>query len=589
MKLNKYLLLVAAGAVAFTTGCDQDELDIPQKGVIDIADFYATDADAESAVTIVYATTQKEFAHSSISGYNYGPYFALTNWMADDIWFSGTGTDDCVEQRHMHHFVFGTDHEDVNNSYFALYQSIMKCNLVISNFTEERLGSLSATQKRCVAEARAMRAFDYLTLGIYWGTPPIIEEVLDPADRPTNAESQEAVMDWVIKECDLAIADLPWRNGPTDYEGAVRITKGFALAIKGKAMLWKDDYAGAKAALAEVINSGNYALVPSDKMITLGHADGKGTSEAVFEFNYDGSTLDADKFEPQSRGGWNDHNTFCMFRGGLMDGKWADDRIYTGGWQWLSPAGPFAEALIENDGMESVRRQAWIKTYDEILYDYKWESDGANFTPGKTEFKETDKKRGVKAGQRFFANTGYFQCKISSHPSQGDQLPAGYLNRNASIMRYAEVLLMYAEACAQLGETSGDGLKALNDIQNRAQSKTVSSELSLAAVQKEKQFELWMEGCRFADLVRWGKKDKSMLETLKNADKYLPTLEDEIINGGTKHKVLLKTDIVGLEADVYVQEFGDMLGFKEGQHELLPFPKRAMELNSGLKQNPGWE
>ena len=81
MKLNKYLLLVAAGAVAFTTGCDQDELDIPQKGVIDIADFYATDADAESAVTIVYATTQKEFAHSSISGYNYGPYFALTNWM----------------------------------------------------------------------------------------------------------------------------------------------------------------------------------------------------------------------------------------------------------------------------------------------------------------------------------------------------------------------------------------------------------------------------------------------------------------------------------------------------------------------------
>ncbi len=588
MKLNKYLLLVAAGTVAFTTGCNQDELDIPQKGVISIDNFYQTDADAESAMTAVYAATQIGFASNNpnVASYNYGPYFAITTWMGDDVWFGGTGTDDCVEQRHMHHFVYDADHRDIEVFYSALYSSILKCNYVINNFTEERLGSLSETQKRCVAEARTMRAFCHLLLGIYWGTPAIVETELDPADRPTNAESQEAVMQWVADECDLAAADLPWRKGTEDKEGTYRVTKGFALALKGKALLWKEDYAGAKAALAEVINSGNYALVPSEKMITIGHADGKGSSEAVFEFNFEGASI-SEEYQILERGGWNDHNTFCLFRGGLFDGKWVDQRAYTGGWQWINPSGDFSAALIENDGMESVRRQAWIKTYDEILYDYQWESDGDNFTPGKTAAKAKDPARGVKKGQRLFANNGYFQYKISAHPNQGDQLPNSQLTRNVTIMRYAEVLLMYAEACAQLNETSGEGLKALNDIQNRAKSKTVSSALSLAAVQKEKMLELWLEGCRFADVVRWGKHDQSVLEPLKNADKNLPTMEDALVNGEAEHGIYFVT-VEGLEPDVYVKEFGELLGFKDGKHNLLPFPKRALELNPALKQNPGW-
>ena len=587
MKKNKYLLLVAAGALALTTGCNQDELDIPQKGVISFEDFYKTDDDAESAMMVAYATTQKYFSHWTHQ-YNYGPYFALTNWMGDDIWLGGSGTDDCVEQRQMHQFVYGYDNIDIEDAYYVLYASILKCNYVINNFTEERLGSLSEVQKKCVAEARALRAFDHMILGIYWGTPPIVETVLTPSDRPANSESQEAVMEWVANEAQMAANDLPWRNGPTDYEGAVRVTKGFALAVKGKALLWKRDYSGAKAALKEVVESGNYELVPSEKMITIGHADGKGSSEAVLEFSYDGTNLTGD-YERSERGGWNDHSTFTWRGDYVNNSQLSDSTIFAGGWGWLNPAGPFAEALIENDGMESARRKAWIKTYDEMLYDLKWKSDGDNFTPGKTADKEKDKKRGLS--HDIYANAGYFTYKINAHPSQGDQLDDSKLNRNASIMRYAEVLLMYAEACAQLGETSGDGLKALNDIQNRAQSKTVSSALSLEAVQKEKEFEMWLEGCRFADLVRWGK-----TETLEKQDAYLPTFADlingpigEHANGTSVHTGVIVEQIGNQEADLWVQTYGSSLGFKKGKHELLPFPKRAMSLNNALKQNPGWE
>lgn len=582
--MKKYLLLVAASAFVIT-GCNQDDLDIPQKGVISIDNFYKTDNDAESAITIVYATTQKYFSHWTHQ-YNYGPYFALTNWMGDDIWLGGSGTDDCVEQRQMHQFVHGYDNLDIEDSYYVLYASILKCNYVINNFTEERLGTLSPIQKKCVAEARAMRAFDHMLLGIYWGTPPIVDHVLTPAERPQNSESQAAVMDWVANEAQLAANDLPWRDGPTDYEGVTRITKGFALAVKGKALLWKKDYAGAKAALKEVIASGNYELVPPEKMITINHADGKGSTESVLEFNYDGTNLTGE-YDRQSRGGWNDHSTFTWRGDYINNSNLNDSSIFAGGWGWLNPSQAFAEALIANDGMESVRRKAWIKTYDEILYDLKYKSDGDKFTPGKTDAKAKDKTRGIKKGSGapgdIYANAGYFTYKINAHPSQGDQLSDSHLNRNASIMRYAEVLLMYAEACAQLGETSGDGLDALNKIQNRAQSKTVSSALSLEAVQNEKWFEMWLEGCRFADLVRWGK-----TKTLEEQDYYLPSYCDAINDGESEHRGYIKEDILNQEADLWVKTYGADLGFKKGKHELLPFPKRAMELNSGLTQNPGW-
>jgi len=602
MKLNKYLLLVAAGTIAFTTGCNEDELDIPQKGVISTENFYQTDEDAESAMTIAYATTQKLFSHSDHKvlplSYNYGPYFGLNNWMSDDFWLGGSGVGDCDEVNKLHQFVYGVDDQNILCEYAVLYSSILKCNYVINNFTSQRLGALSETQKRCVAEARTLRAYDHLLLGIYWGTPPIVETILTVDDRPANSESQEAVFDWVVKECDLAIADLPWRNGQSDYEGAVRITKGFALAVKGKALLWKGDYQGAKAALGEVIESGNYALLPPDKIGAIMHADGKGTSESVFEFNFYGENLDKDE-EQQARGGWNDHNTFTWRGENLNSGSFNDKSIYIGGWGWINPTQDFAETLIDNDGMDSPRRKAWIKTYDEILYDLQWDSDGDNFTPGYTEAKAWDPQRGITLDKNIYGNAGYFIYKICPHPNQGDQLSNNQFNRNASIMRYAEVLLMYAEACAQLGETSGDGLAALNSIQERAGSQHISESLTLKEVQKEKRLELWLEGCRYADLVRWGKNDPSMLKTLEEQDRYVPTLVDDMdatVEGeGRKKTYTVKsphswrvTDTIkNQEADYWYKVYNENLGFKE-KHKLLPFPQRVMDLNSNIIQNPGW-
>ena len=216
--------------------------------------------------------------------------------------------------------------------------------------------------QRCVAEARVMRAFDHMMLGIYWGTPPIVTTVLSGSDRPVNAESQEAVMQWVADEIDAALPHLEERESPSDYEGAVKITKGFALAVKGKALLWKGDYAGARDALKQVISSGKYELLPSENMHYILHGKGKGSPEVVFEFN--AVYVLGVVTNLQQRAGWNDIMTF-NWRFENMH-PLADSQIKSGGWGWMNPTGDFARDLIANDGMESARRKAWIKTYDEI-------------------------------------------------------------------------------------------------------------------------------------------------------------------------------------------------------------------------------
>lgn len=583
--MKKYFLLLLSVGFLVSTGCNEDQLDIPQKGVISVDNFYQTDEDAEAALTVVYYDTHINFSFmGEVTGYNYGPYFALTNFNSPDAWLAGSGPEDCVDERAYQQFRYTNDNLVPLGGYTAFYRSIHKCNLVINNFTEQRLGSLTPTMQRCVAEARVMRAFDHMMLGIYWGTPPIVTTVLSGSDRPKNAESQEAVMQWVADEIDLALPHLEERESPSDYEGAVKITKGFALAVKGKALLWKGDYAGARDALKQVISSGKYELLPSENMHYILHGKGKGSPEVVFEFN--AVYVPGVVTNLQQRAGWNDIMTFNWRFENMA--ALADSQIKSGGWGWMNPTGDFARDLIDNDGMDSYRRKAWIKTYDELLYDHKWAADPDDWTPGSdgaNAYKKTDVgARGVLANQSIHANEGYFIWKNVPHVDQGDVINEGWAgtwNKNFQIMRYAEVLLMYAEACAQTPDASddADGLAALNAIQNRAGSKYVSTVLDLKDVKNEMRFELWLEGDRTVNLIRWGD-----TQQLKEVGSYMPDLRDALNYGkGSEHGVYIDASKATYYKDTYD------IGFKPGKHELLPFPKRAVDLNSGLEQNPNWD
>ncbi len=562
-----FIILIAAFSLALTA-CD-DKLDIDQKGVISVDDFYQTDEDAESALVTVYYMTGRFLSNSMMTtaGWNECPLLSMWSYASDDMFVAGQNKQDGQVGQEIQTYRHDLNNDVVEGTYEAYYIIVNQCNNLICNY-EDR-DDLTSTMNRCIAEARVIRAQIQLLLALAWGTPPIIDYAISGNDKPGNEESQEYELNWIVDECDKAIPYLDSKSSVSDAAGAVKVTKEYAYALKGKTLLFLKDYSGAKTALAEVIDSGLYDLVPSDQMASLNHNSGKASTEAVFElsFNYDASLSTYYRTQPNFRYLWNWRADQMVTNGPTGEGS-----EYTGiGWGWCNPSAKFVEAILEHDGMDSARRKAWIKSYDEVLYDMPWLSDAEGLD------ETTDQQRGTDDG--FYGHVGYFQWKRLFRTEDQISYDGNVADWNLTVMRYAEVLLLYAEACAMLGETSGKGLEALQAVNERAESQTAITTLSMDNVKIEKYLENWLDGTRFQDLVRWG----DAYEELKDSGTYYPNFYDAMF---TQNETVHRGYIDESDADWATKLYD--CGFKEGKHELFPFPYCEIQVNPNIVQNPGY-
>ena len=394
-----------------------------------------------------------------------------------------------------------------------------------------------------------------------WNNPPLVDHVLDGGDRPANCESQAFLLSWIADECDKALGDLDERKGPSDKDGAVKVTKGFCNAVKAKALMFKGDYAAAMTPLKAIISSGKYELVPSDKMSSLYHKSGDGSSESIFELNlvYD-ATVDGfyQRTQPNFKMLWGWRSSRIK----LPDGA-GTELPGEGPWGWCNPSKKFVDAILANDGYESARRKAWIKSYDEILYEMPYSNDAT------VADKKKDPNRGIFDAAGVYGNVGYFMWKRLYRVE--DRTPDANVEWNMLVMRYAEVLLMYAECCAQLTE----GLKALNEVQKRAQAKHISTECTLAEVKNEKFLECWLEGSSFPDLVRWGDAEKELADN----GKYLPNYCDAMFSKGeAEHRGYID------ESDAtWCTTTHPGMGFQKDKHSYFPIPFAEKNVNPNIK------
>ena len=565
--------LIAVAAIVSTSSCE-DRLDIPQKGVVAQEDFYITDADAESALTSAYYTMAGYYSQNWPEvGWNDSPYLALWCYASDDMYAAGQNKTDNTSQQELNSFRFDNNNPMVTGAYKSFYQSIYPCNLVIDNFDGDK--ATSETKKKCVAQARVLRAYSYLMLALGWGNPPLVDHCISASERPANCESQEFLLNWVADECDKALPYLDARSSLDDKNSTVKVTKAFAYGIKGKALLSMKKWADAKTALSNIVNDTLYKLLPSDKMEDLFHVEGDGNYETVFEFNL---VYDANIQGYDARGCrnlpylWN-------WRNDKMLGPDGEGTLYVNqGWGECVPSKKFIDLLIANDGINSARRKAWVKTFDEVLYEMPYSSDDSCTTK---EMKEGDPHRGITATDGLYGMVGYFPWKRNIRTT--DLAPGwGMIKQNFPLMRLPEVYLMYAEACAMQGETTGKGLEVLNAIQNRAQSQTVSASLSMNAVKTEKYLECWLECTRFQDLIRWG----DAATELADNGKYLPSFCDAMFTlGEAKHRGYVDES----DAAWCLNLHGNKVGFHVGKNELFPFPFAETQINPNITQNPGWE
>ena len=580
MKKIIFSVALLSAGMAFTS-CSEDLLEIEQKATSSTENFYKTDADAKSAVTAMYATYAEE-----ISGNEgiWNAYIMGLNYASDDVFPAGGDIADHSGFRECGEFRYDTSFGPVSALYNHIYKSIYSANLVINYFGGDKADS--QVKKEAVAQARVMRAWAHMLAAQVYYQPPIVDHLIVD-DKPTNAESQKAIFDFCIKECEEAMSDIPERNGQSDQEGAWYATKGFAQFVAGKSALFAGDNAKAASLLKPLVESPNYALVPGERFRDLFHVEGDGCEEKIFEINFSANSAastGAGWAYGNKRGRWMVANVLNWRGDDIVGGGMNPQICAVGGWGGGSINHEFAHKMLANDG-DSYRRKATFLTSDEFFYDATlcpWTNDvEAGGTLSTRAEKEFDPNRGIKKDAGSFSRSDVMEVKMMMHPNDCDpNKVAGdnCNNTNLCLARLGEAYLLYAEACLASGNTA-EALKYVNKIQQRAGSKTISSSVDLQTIQDEKQYELWFEGCRWFDIVRWGIAKQCWDKVLDN----VPYQYDEYwTSGGTKpHKLVYEVRHPYKEANI-------TLSFTEGKNEYWPIPQTVIEVNDQMHQVRGW-
>lgn len=567
MKKTYIAILIATTAFA---SCSDNLLDIQEKGVTEESTYFMTDESCTAATASMYQSLlRKDYSSKSPLWLN-DWYF---NLLSDDVYKGSSGWkwDDF---HYLMMYNYSSSLSYIKIVYSNCMATVLRCNTIIDNYKDGE----TEIMKQCVAEAKVLRSFIYLRLISYWGNPPIVDHVLNtPEDYEQPNASTEDLWNFVINSVDEALASNALvSKKDKDDKTTTRITREFALAVKGKAEVFAGRYADAKNTLKQVIKSGKYDLMSGDELAkNFISSDGDFNCESLFESNIVYSeSVNFDQIHPGDQ-----LFAICGLNASkynLNSDSWF--KAYgSNGFQYFNPTEKFINAIIANEGTQSARFKAWFWSYEDIL------AMGVKpFENSRTAAEETgDVPTGYKNKCTQPEGCGYWNRKYTGKGHE-EWIGGSYKKDEANRrwMRYAEVLLLYAEACAQAGDDSEiSGLTALNMIQTRAGA-PLSASLTMDAVKKEKWFEMWDEGCRYVDLVRWGDAKKELADHHSKIPVFMGYKKDA--DGNVTNEYLVRhIDIVQIEGKSY--------GFVEGKSEHLPYPDAEIANNRNLKQNAGWE
>lgn len=556
-RIYKYCLVFLA-SIILLFGCSKDFLDTKQMGVINTDQFYKTDADATAAIMSCYNMWRAMY--SSIWTSMWMTKMALS----DEIYCGGENSGDRPEYQELNKFTFGPTNAPISNLYRYMYMVIFRANVIINKFSA--LPNETDYQKMVVGEAKAIRGFMYLELASLYGTPPLVLRELAPSEYSQPNSTQDELYTQIEKDCSEAAAVLPEKSQQaTNGSDVARISKGAALAFLGKAYLYHKKYHDAAVTLKALASSPEYGLY------TLAELSGdysnlfkKATEfgkESVFEINYTSergnSWSDAfgDLWNDPSR--TNPSNTVWQLCGPRGDQGFNGGSLgINGGWGFGYPTYSLYDAF--KAAGDSVRVHA------NIINDAQIQAAGGTLRK---------LVNGVPTNYPWGC-PGFIRAKYTTWASETAG-PVGELNygTNYRIMRFADVLLMAAEACIQDNDqTSANNY--LSQVRGRVNLSTPAT-VTMDDIKLERRLELAFEGSRYQDLCRWG----DAADVLKDQGKVIPTGNLQDPNSPDTNPVY------GVTFMHYSTTTA--AGFK-AKNYLFPIPFNEISANTLIKQNPGY-
>ena len=515
--MKKYIgFIVLLAALTFSAASCSDLLNIDQHGVVSVDTYYSTDAEIETASSNLYIN-MRSLESSAI---------LLKPLLDGDFWAGGGQYGDNSGMDKIAEYTFDSEDGTISGYFKGLYNLIFAANTILDKVDP----NLSKVAKRTVAEAQVFRAWAYFELITMWGTPPLVDHCLQPDEyKQPNGDPAEL---WALvnKDLDAAISSgaLPEKNGAND-KSVWRVSKQYAQAIYGKALLWQGKNAEAAQVLDQVIGSGKYQLF-----------DGEYGDRNLMAHKFNCENLFESVFPNDPA------NPVVSFTGYMLG--WRTDRMNPDGisswgiemgFGFCAPTRKLYDDFLAHDG-HSYRLQQSIKSYDEMV------EMGLGLITDAIQMGE-----GVYMWKDRYTR---------------DKTPAMWCTAKDYVwMRLAEVYLVAAEAHLAAGNTA-KATEYVNKIRSKAQIPALAS-VTLNDIKAEKRFELCREGQLYQDLQRWG----DTYEKLKDVGQKEPIFHE---NGTITY--------------FDCGNPADKCGYKKGKHELLPFPANEVRLNDQIVQNPGY-
>ncbi|MBE9463553.1 RagB/SusD family nutrient uptake outer membrane protein [Dyadobacter subterraneus] len=452
MKILKFYVI--ASMIILLTACSEDFLDLKPISTATSDNFYKTADDFKNAVNGAYAGLQA--AGLAGNSYIFGE-IASDNTVAVA---SGSVTD----QDEFDRFYIKTTNPYISGRWNDAYSVIARFNTIL-----DKIGAVTMDENlknRYIAETKFLRAVVYFDLVRTFGDVPLILKPVSTPDEGYSFGRNPAAEVYTQIEKDLTDAESVL---PVSYTGADigRATKGAAKSYLGKVYLTQKKYSTVVSKLKEVIDQGNYALLPS--YADVFKVANKNNKESVFDVQYKSGGTGEGNAWPNSFAPQNSGNAVIAFGG---DGN-------------NQPTTDIINAYEAGD----------------LRKDVSVASSYTNAT-------------GQVIPDRFIKK--YYDVPVAKNDN-GNNIP---------LIRYADVLLMYSEALNEIGyQAAGDAFTYLNMIRTRAglapktSSDVPTQQAFRLAIEQERRVELAFEGQRWFDLVRTdraitvinGKKDQIRL------------------------------------------------------------------------------
>ena len=547
------------------SSCNNAFLECPPRDEVTDANFWMTEGHVRSVANTFSASLQGKY------------WLNITEIMADSAPWAVTTAFRTIGAGN-----YTTETSQINSIWKTAYDNIGRTNYFLNNYN--RAENVSAEiRERYAAEAYFYRAYNYWLLTTFFGDVPFITEELsvESPDVYRGRDSKKTVVEAITRDLEEHYKNLPEYVQAASAEYG-RISQCTALALLSRIYLYNEMYDEAVSACVRAMANTYYGVY------STGHPE----SDYMDMFNYTArASRNANNNEILLSYIYNyDLGETARTSHNLSRECWVP-----GDYARFVPTNSMIEAYLTKDG------QIWdpstANSYEDVFKDRDprmvqsilppgtpWEGleDGDITSDDNSIFnypKFVNDKRGC------MTYSGYYMRKYVE-PSTVKYV--GHDDNDIVMIRFAEVLLNYAEAKEQLGTLTQDDLdKSINLLRNRVG--MVKLELAnlpagsdiRTEIRRERRVELFFEGHRFFDIIRW-KQGELLAEDLLGVNKRWLDQSRLSVN--------LNTDLTWKTKNgqqYLLIETGRQ--FDPNKHYLLPVPFKQMQLNPNLApQNPGW-